>query len=258
MMLNIIYLILISYVIGGSLGSFANMLIYRLSYNVSFKKSRSFCPTCQHNLSVKDLIPVISFILQKGLCNYCLSKISFRYILVELIMIITTLVFIVPNSPVYLFLQLFIFLYCSLILFYTDIETYLLPLSINGVLIALGFIFSLLNDQLLSHVYETTLIVLVLLIFRFIFNTIYKRDTFGLGDIIYIGVITLNWGWLIAVCSFYGAIISGGLFSIALILTKKRSIKDLIPFGPFLILNFLVVYIFSLYYPIQELFYFFL
>lgn len=73
--------------IGGLLlGSFSNVIVYRGANDIPLlSKSRSFCPSCQHELKWYDNIPLLSFILLKGRCRYCHAPISKRYPLVELI-----------------------------------------------------------------------------------------------------------------------------------------------------------------------------
>ena len=66
------------------LGSFSNVLIYRLSEHKSlFKPSRSFCPTCGNEIKWYDNIPILSYIILKGKCRKCKEKISIRYPLIE-------------------------------------------------------------------------------------------------------------------------------------------------------------------------------
>ena len=70
---------------GGLLiGSFLNVLIYRLPRGLSFTKGRSFCPKCKKQINFSDNIPLMSFVLLKGRCRFCHSSISWRYPVVEL------------------------------------------------------------------------------------------------------------------------------------------------------------------------------
>lgn len=76
------------------LGSFSTAVIYRTRHNQSWvwnngrdDKVRSFCPSCGHTLGVRSLVPVFSWLVQKGRCCYCKAKISSEYIFVELTLI---------------------------------------------------------------------------------------------------------------------------------------------------------------------------
>ena len=68
-------------------GSFLNMLIYRLRHNKPLfgqAANRSYCPKCAATLGARDLIPIISYLIQKGRCRYCGEPIGRRYLWVEL------------------------------------------------------------------------------------------------------------------------------------------------------------------------------
>lgn len=72
--------------IGACLGSFLNVVIYRMPRGMSLNKPRSsICPKCKNRLSLSDLIPIFSWLVQGGKCRYCFDKISPRYLFVELV-----------------------------------------------------------------------------------------------------------------------------------------------------------------------------
>lgn len=77
--------IVLSFMYGISIGSFLNVLVYRIPRNLNPYKGRSFCPSCHHNLAWHDLIPLFSFLFQKGSCKYCGTQISYRYPLIEFV-----------------------------------------------------------------------------------------------------------------------------------------------------------------------------
>ncbi|MBA94417.1 MAG: hypothetical protein CMP21_01475 [Rickettsiales bacterium] len=239
-MLNDMFLMLgFCVLIGGCFGSFANMLIYRLCSEQSLLSARSICPHCQSKLRLRDLIPIVSFLCLRGCCGSCKKPILKRYLLVELLTPILFFFFLYPSSFMTFNSHYLIFGYIILILFFTDLESYLLPLPLTSALVVLGIVVSFLDSILFSRLMVSLLIAMALLSFRYIFNRIYKQDTFGLGDIILLVAIALNFGWQICVSSFYCAVILGGCYSLVLILLKKRSRKDMIPFGPFIIIGIL-------------------
>jgi prepilin signal peptidase PulO-like enzyme (type II secretory pathway) len=84
--------LLIGAVVGLALGSFVTMLSYRLPRRLSLTKpSRSFCPSCKKLLATRDLVPVVSWVVQSGKCRYCRRKISVRYPLIELATSVATM-----------------------------------------------------------------------------------------------------------------------------------------------------------------------
>src|SRR3989338_4512275 len=82
------------FILGLIIGSFLNVVILRCGTGKSILKGSSRCPNCEKKLSWRELIPVLSFIIQKGRCRTCQSKISWQYPIVELLTgIIFALVF---------------------------------------------------------------------------------------------------------------------------------------------------------------------
>lgn len=71
--------------IGLIFGSFATMLTYRLPRGISIISPPSHCPKCKARLTPRDLIPVFSWIANRGKCRHCLSPIGKRYLIIELV-----------------------------------------------------------------------------------------------------------------------------------------------------------------------------
>ena len=72
------------FILGLIVGSFLNVVIIRLNNGKKIVNSRSACSSCQQQLKVRDLIPLVSFIMSRGKCRYCHKPISWQYPLVEL------------------------------------------------------------------------------------------------------------------------------------------------------------------------------
>ena len=70
---------------GSIIGSFANVIIYRLPIDKKISKGRSFCPKCKKKINWYDNIPIISFFILNAKCRRCRKPISFRYFFVEAI-----------------------------------------------------------------------------------------------------------------------------------------------------------------------------
>mgnify|MGYP001453618479 CR=1 FL=1 len=242
---NYLFSSLLSLIIGGIFGSFANMLIYRLPKNKNIVFPGSFCPTCNANLSWKNLIPILSFLIQKGTCSYCKTPIHKRYFLVELIYIFLTFLYLSPASTLFLYHQFYIFSCICIVLFFTDLDHFILPVYLNCSLIMLGLITNFFNYTIMLHLIPTLIFISCLVLLRLIFNFIYKKDTFGIGDIILLTGFSINWGWLIGLSSLYFASIIGGTFCIFLLATKKKKRLDYIAFGPFLMIGFYLSYFFN-------------
>lgn len=84
-LLPIIGHVALGFVLGAILGSFLNALSYRLPRGISMLRPRSSCPSCQHVLGIRDLIPILSYLWSGGRCAYCSIKFGTRYLTIELV-----------------------------------------------------------------------------------------------------------------------------------------------------------------------------
>jgi prepilin signal peptidase PulO-like enzyme (type II secretory pathway) len=76
---------IVGLVIGLAVGSFVTMLSYRLPRRISIISPRSHCPTCKATLKPRELVPVISWMVQRGNCRTCGTFTGWRYLLIELV-----------------------------------------------------------------------------------------------------------------------------------------------------------------------------
>ena len=136
------------YIILGSIfGSFLNMLIYRLPREESILISRSHCINCNHKLGFFDLVPILSYLALLGKCRYCQKKISPRYFLCEIITVIIFTWAGINHGFSFDFFKITFFFSAMLALFFTDLETYILPNHITYTLVATGLVFSFMESN---------------------------------------------------------------------------------------------------------------
>jgi leader peptidase (prepilin peptidase)/N-methyltransferase len=131
------------FVLGLAFGSFLNVCIYRLPLGISVITPRSACPKCKHGIALYDNMPVLSWLVLGGRCRYCKTRISPRYLIIELL---TGLLFLA--SYWYFGFTLSTLKYCAfgfllLGLIFTDAETKLLPDKLTLTGLALGIVISL-------------------------------------------------------------------------------------------------------------------
>ncbi|MCP4706309.1 MAG: prepilin peptidase, partial [candidate division Zixibacteria bacterium] len=137
------FLFILVFVVGLSIGSFLNVLIYRLPREKKFVFGRSFCPLCKKPIKFYDNIPVLSYLILLGKCRSCKTKISIRYPLVELLNGLAWLFFFIQYSISYNFL-IFAFLSSALIvIFFVDIDFQIIPdlITLPGMVLGLGVSF---------------------------------------------------------------------------------------------------------------------
>ena len=254
--------------VGLFLGSFSNVLVYRLSEHKSlFKPSRSFCPTCGNEIKWYDNIPILSYIILKGKCRHCKEKISIRYPLIELAGLIIGVSFFllnywhpgqlnsVTNQPlgfvfmfnwhtIIYFLMAIILLNIALI----DYKTYEIPyeLSVPFMLLAIG---KYVGDAIIAQDYLLVNIlgfVGPLVLFGLIYLIPYlikKIEVIGLGDVIlysFIGLALGGWNIILIV------LISTLVCSIVeLIKIKVTGNKTTIAFGPYIAIATVICMVFG-------------
>jgi prepilin signal peptidase PulO-like enzyme (type II secretory pathway) len=79
----IVFKVLIGVLVGGTLGSFFGLVTHRLPLGQSIIKPRSYCDSCGRQLEPRDLIPIVSYVLNKGECRFCHASISPRHVMFE-------------------------------------------------------------------------------------------------------------------------------------------------------------------------------
>ena len=223
-------------IFGLALGSFANVLIYRLPREESIINPPSRCPACGHRIRPIDNIPVVSWIFLRGHCRDCAGKISLRYPLVELTsgaLGATAVAIFGISYAGFAYGFLFIALFALIII---DIETYLLPFSLTIPLAIIGltgaafFHMRSLVDSLLGMVVGFSVFFLMLIVGKAIF----KKDAIGGGDVVFGVMAGAFLGWKLTLLMVFIASLLGSLISIPLLLLGKEISGRQIPFGPFL------------------------
>lgn len=237
-------LCIFSFLFGTAIGSFLNVLIYRLPIGKSIVKPGSFCPHCRKPIKWYENIPIISFLLLKGKCSGCRKSISLRYPLVELFTgLIFLCLFIKFDLGVEFFFYLFFF--CSLIVISgIDFSHQIIPdiISMPGIII--GIAFQLLNGNvklgLVGLFFGGGLILLI----RVFGGWVYKKEVMGLGDVYLTAMIGAFVGFPFVLVAIFFAALSGSVMGILFIVSTKQNRESLIPFGPFLSLGGAAVILF--------------
>ncbi|MBI5421493.1 MAG: prepilin peptidase [Parcubacteria group bacterium] len=255
---------LLVFLLGLSVGSFVNVIADRFDSEkdkgfVALTSGRSRCDHCKRMLGVGELVPILSFLTQKGRSRCCSKKLGLHYPIIELIMgglfllvwyraiglyaLLSTSFFIIIS-----FWFLFVALLVALALI--DLRTYLLPdrLMFPGIILALAY-------PLIMAIMGTATIVLYhakqwwlsplsgALLFGGLLYLIYlisRGRAMGFGDV-KLGIFGgLMLGLPLSGLAFFLSFIFGAIVGVALLLRGKKGIKDMIPFGPFVVLGILV------------------
>jgi len=236
------------FVFGIIIGSFLNVVISRYNTGIGIL-GRSFCPACSRKLSWAELFPVISFILQKGKCRGCVSKISFQYPVVE---IITGLLFVLTynlQSTIYNLLFYWFVVSISVVIVVYDLKHKIIPNGFVYAFILASFFNLFINSNLeIGFPGWMELFSGPVLAIPFVLLWFFSRGTWmGLGD----GKLVLGIGWILGFIKGVSVLLIafwiGAIVGIVLLFLKRKTItmKSEIPFAPFLIFGFLVVFLFN-------------
>ncbi len=240
-------------VLGLLLGSFLNVVVYRVPIGKSVVSPPSACPHCESEIRPYDNIPVLSWLLLRGKCRNCAAPISARYPLVELATSASFALVALGFAPaafaattsagaVAAVLVMVAFLYLAAItiaLALIDLDVHKLP---NVIVIPAYVVSAALFGaaSILSGDYGPLLgsgiAMAGLFLFYLVMALVYPGGM-GLGDVKLAGVlgIYLGWaGWGAVAVGAFSAFLLAGVFSIILLATKRAGRKSGIPFGPWM------------------------
>lgn len=237
------------FLLGASLGSFANVCIYRLPKNKQIISGRSICPKCKKIINWYDNLPLISFFILGKKCRNCNHVISLRYLIVEFITGISFLLIFLNFDNFYSIVFLFILSLILIIIFFIDLENFIIPDSLNFSIIILALVKNFLPnfDTILIHEIKQSLLggiigYLSIWLIIFLYKTIKKIEGMGLGDAKLMAGIGLLFGWeSIPFVLFFSSIL-GLIFVLPSLIKKEKSMKTEIPFGPFIIIASLIYF----------------
>jgi len=216
--------VILIFLLGLCVGSFLNVLADRLPRGESVLWGRSHCDYCKKTLRWYELIPVISYIAQRGRCLRCHKPLSLQYLLVE---IITGLgfVFLYPNM-----LNMIIFS-ALLVLFISDFKYQILPDSM--ILVA----------SLAALVHPHFVAAAASFGFLYLLWAVTRGRGMGFGDVKFALFMGLFLGYPQIIVAYYIAFLTGAVAGVILILAGKKGWKSKIAFGPFLIAGTVIAHL---------------
>ncbi len=242
--------------LGLLIGSFLNVVVYRVPNGLSVVSPPSACPKCDSQIRSRDNIPVLSWLILRGKCRDCGAPISPRYPAVEAV---TGAIFVLfalvwwprvstaETAPASagVVIELVAFLYLGAVgvaLFLIDLDTRRLPNAIvvpsfvvGAVLLSASAILTGRLDSLIA----AAIGAVALFAFYLILALAYPGGM-GFGDVKLAAVLGLYLAWLgwgALVVGAFAAFLLGGIFAVALIIVRKAGRKSGIPFGPWMILG---------------------
>jgi len=273
---NMIEIIVLSSILGLFVGSFLNVVADRLAQGRDFVRGRSVCDFCGAALKIGNLVPLVSFVTQKGRCSFCQTKISVYYPLSEALTgllfglaahfsnfarfpgVLTGLNFIylvavfsvfviillsdlkyqvIPNQVVY-FGIVFVFLtqVGSLGFWAYKYHNVLQSDVLGQYLIKTGFWWNQVSSELLAFGKNMATGLIICLVF-YLLIVITRERGMGGGDMKLGLLIGLYNGFPNGFLGIFLAFTTGALVSLALMIFAKKGFGDTVPFGPFLVVG---------------------
>lgn len=272
------------FVAGAFIGSFLNVVADRVSNDQSPVSGRSHCDHCGKPLAPRDLIPLLSYILLRGRCRQCGEKLSLYYPASEILTGLAFFgvawyldIFTIPNYLIWVtFAYLATIASFYITIFLADLKYKLIPNKIikpaiwfvlfmmigSFGLIAVSSYRQMMADEFGRYLLQVgywqqqifamaqgivmTIIVagLLALFFRFLI-WITKGKGMGGGDVKLAFLIGLVNGFPMNIVAIVLGFVSGALISLILMATKRKGMKDVIPFGPFLVLGSVLAFAFG-------------
>jgi leader peptidase (prepilin peptidase)/N-methyltransferase len=235
-------LVVVCALFGLAIGSFLNVVIYRVPRGESVVSPRSACPSCGAQIHERDNVPVVSWLLLRGRCRQCQAKISAVYPLVELAcaaLFAGTAARLGYDWALPAFLVLFAGL---LALSVIDVQRLLLPkaivwpdsIAVAGLLVTAAAATGRWHDLLVGIACAAIWFALFYVMF------IVSPRLLGFGDVRLAPVLGLSLGWLgwrYVVLGFFAANVIGAVIGISLIASHRMSREQQIPYGVFLALG---------------------
>lgn len=235
------------FIIGMVLGSFYNVVGYRLPNNMSIVFPNSSCPNCNKKLKFYELIPIFSYIFLLGKCKACKKKISIIYPLFELLTGILFLLSYLVFGLSYEFIFAITFISILIVISISDLRYYIIPDEV----IIIGIILLIIEMILNSVINDTNLVIGVLIpllngigafaiifLFKFLGDLILKKECLGGGDIKLLFIIGLVLGFDMSIVAiFIASFIALPLSIVSLI----KNDNNVLPFGPYLSLASIII-----------------
>ncbi|HET6460272.1 MAG TPA: prepilin peptidase, partial [Syntrophales bacterium] len=223
-------------VAGAAIGSFLNVVIYRIPEGQSIIFPSSCCPKCSCSIRFYDNIPIISYLVLRGRCRDCHEKISLRYPLVEAVTALLSMFLFWKFGLSIKYLFSFIFTCALIVITFIDLDHQIIPDVITLPGIPLFFLMAIFFMGI--PILEAFLGILIgggcLFAIAFLYEIITKREGMGGGDIKLLAMLGAFLGWKSLFFILFVSSLLGAVVGISLMIAQGKDMKYAVPFGPFL------------------------
>lgn len=230
---------LISLLAGLALGSFANVIIYRIPRDKSIIKPRSACPVCGNKILWYDNIPLISYLFLRGKCRFCKTQIPVRYLFVEFLTAFLFGATYLAFGPTLESAWYMSFIFILIITTFVDLEHLIIPQSfINaGLILAVSGFIAFWDTRWISGLIGAVIAAGFLYLSGIFGKALFHKESMGFGDVL-LGLITgLFLGWKLSIMMLFLTFCSAAVILLILMAFKKVKTGVHVPFGPFMALG---------------------
>ena len=237
-----IYYTIVLFIFGTVLGSFYNVVGYRLPKGESLIKPSSHCPNCNHKLKAYELVPIFSFLFLGRKCSKCKQKISWFYSIFEFL---TGLLFVISYWIFGFSFELLLSLTLVsvlVIVIISDYQTFTIPdeILIFGIIMISIELLIMNGFSYLIGSYINGLISFgIMFLIKIFGDVIFKKESMGGGDIKLMFLFGMVLGWEGALISIFLSSFIAFPVSLVILIIKKDHV---LPFGPFLSVACLILF----------------
>jgi leader peptidase (prepilin peptidase)/N-methyltransferase len=231
--------LIVTILAGLALGSFANVIIYRVPRNKSIVRPRSACTTCGNMIPWYDNIPLVSYFVLRGKCRFCKSRISIMYPFVELLTAFLFGMIFIVFGPVLESVWYMSFVFILIITAFVDLEHMIIPQSfVNaGLILAVSGLITFWDNRWISALIGALITAGVLYLAGILGKAMFNKESMGFGDVL-LGLITgLFLGWKLSIMMLFLTFCSAAVILLILMAFKKVKTGVHVPFGPFMALG---------------------
>jgi len=248
-----IMLFILSVIIGLAIGSFLNVVIYRLPRGESLITPPSHCPNCKSRILWYDNLPILSYLLLKGRCRKCKKPIPWRYPMVEGICALFFFLLFWHYSPsisinlffILALIKALLFVSILIPVFFIDIEHQIIPDSLSYTLFASVVSISGFQGYLIPSLKGAAVGAGIFLLIFYLSLIFLHQPGMGIGDIKIAAGIGAFFGWEMALLAFFLSFFTGAVIAGVFLLLHLKQMKDRIPFGPFLVVGAFITLFFG-------------
>jgi leader peptidase (prepilin peptidase)/N-methyltransferase len=229
-----IFIVISIFIFGTVIGSFLNVVIYRIPLGESIAFPSSHCQNCKTPLKWYHNIPIISWIVLGGKCSFCKEPISKQYPMIELISGLLSVVLFFKLGLVWYLPFVFASFLALLALSMIDFKYFAVPDSVN----IFALVMALIQPEYIYGVIDAAMAALALYLLGLFSSFIAKKDAMGSADVIVAGTMAA----LLGFPNFFIALFLSAILAIVPSLTARDT---MVPFVPFLALATFIIYLFD-------------